>query len=86
MTFNLSFKERELWNSFQAYLSLNRKDTFTTDDLLIYFSEDRLKEVFKDPVHDVGLFLLKLLRLGEIRKVGLTIGRYNRAIKQYTKT
>ena len=79
----LTHKERQLWTAFQAHLNSTNKKKFTTDDLLEYFSEDRLKEVFKDPTHDKGIFFFKLLRLGEIRKVGRTYGRYHREIKQY---
>ena len=82
----LSHKEALLWRSFQAYLNQDQKTMFTADDLLNYFNEERLDEVFKDRVHDVGLWFLKLLRQGEIQKAGTTYGRYNREIKQYTTT
>jgi len=84
MRVSLSLKEAELWRAFQAYLNLNQKQTFTVDDLRAYFSEERLREVFPDPVHDIGLWCLKLMKSGEIRKVGTTYGRYNRVIKLYS--
>lgn len=82
----LTFREEELWHAFQAYLNLAKKESFTVDDLLSYFDEKRLNEVFKDPVHDKGAFCFKLLQLGEIRIVGETMGRYNRRIRLYQQT
>ena len=82
----LSFREEELWRAFQAYLNLNKKNSFTVDDLLDYFSEERLRQVFKDPIHDKGAFFSKLLKLGEVQVVGETYGRYNRRIRLYQTT
>ena len=82
----LSFREEELWRAFQAYLNLNKKESFTVDDLLSYFSEERLRQVFKDPIHDKGAFFSKLLRLGEVHIVGEIYGRYNRRIRLYQQT
>jgi len=82
----LTFREEELWRAFQAYLNLNKKESFTVDDLLTYFTEERLRQVFKDPIHEKGAFFSKLLRLGEIEEVGETYGRYNRRIRLYQQT
>ena len=86
MSDGLTDKERQLWWAFQAYLNQNKKETFTIDDLLNYFPEERLNDVFKDPIHDKGKFCFKLLKANEIRKVGEIYGRYNRSIKLYQTT
>jgi len=40
MKVGFSFRERELWNAFQAYLNMDKKETFTTDDLETYFTAE----------------------------------------------
>ena len=82
----LTFREERLWRAFQAYLNLNKKESFTVDDLLSYFSEERLQQVFKDPVHDKGAFFQKLQKRGDIVATGEVYGRYNRSVKLWQQT
>lgn len=83
---HLTFKEEELWKRFQAWLNLENKKVFSSDDFRRY----GLHSLMRDPKHDLGALFAKKVRNREITQVSWipsTIpSNHGRMIRLYENT
>ncbi len=64
----LSPSEQNVLQTLKTLLTLERKSTFSSDDLRRF----QLDRFFMDKQHGIGIFFFKLIKLGLVEKVGRT--------------
>jgi len=88
-TLKLPVKQDILWRCFSAWLFIQKKRVFSSDDLRLCF-KDRLDEFMGDLQHDIGAIFAYKVATGEIKEVGRVPSRIEsnkrRKIGLYTFT
>jgi hypothetical protein len=65
----LTVRETDLWRRFEAWLNIEAKKQFSSDDLRRIFGK-HLQEFFRDSQHGIGGFFAIAVKLRMIREVG----------------